>query len=963
MRREMKHNKRRMTGRFLGLTMLMLCMLLFAVPTALAEEEWTQEDAIEYINSLIGQKIDVDNGKFDCVDIAKIYFKTVGKKDYVSLGSFGDGTASEYATKESDIAIPNGWVRKYYVEGYRPQPGDVAVWGKNVGRSGSAGHVAVVYSTDGKNIRVVDQDSDLQRCAELSQDIPASEPTCYIVPVFNLINRYTVLVLDISNVSRFYVGNNDERYYESNSSIETVKESAKKFLLDARESLSESRIAIVTYADEAKVVIGFTDDYDALKNALDSVSVASIGRRSIGEGLSKADELLNRIRNANVTKNVILCTTGFTDTGKYNYIGDYSESTVGSRWRNRDTEIRIYAYSNHALEVAKEIKKKGITIYVIGLFDPIVSALSITSETNDIISLLYSTAKDLATSLDTFYETKDPKDLEFAFGELKETVVGSAEKSIKNDCDKYRDSSTQKEHTENVLWGPSLFEISSSQLYQSSVNSPDAVSHNLALLCGNLCMTAANPDYLVKAYQELGFKEENIYLYSYPKSVYNRSDASRNGSRFASDEDLAFSIVTQPMVINGVSSDVVIITARGTMTTWEAIKDATCLADKEFYGYKAWDWIWEFEEDVFAGLDDFYREHSWLGTRPLKILVTGHSLGGACANLVAAKLNMECGKDHWYSKNVTPDDIFAYTFGAIDSICDEKYDGTKIEVPVTNGFSNIINIYNYMDTFGPYGRSYLTARGNSLYGKFGSFYTFLNANPEVYNSDCATHEMLGYLQAVKDGQLKANYKNNVIRVCIMCPVDITVYCGEEMVCKIVSEQIVTANRQIDSCIEDGRKVFILPKDDYRFIVSAYDEGNMCVVIQDVENTVVSSRVYDKIVLQEGKQFECILPKTSPNLETQIFVCDETGNHMAGVELNGTETLLKTEPVEEVKNSPIEIVTENFPEVIIPSDKSEVIEEPKEHSSSYVMLILFYVVGEVIIVLGAIYAYARSGKRI
>lgn len=720
--------------------------------------------------------------------------------------------------------------------------------------------------------------------------------------------RYTVLVLDVSGPMNFYI-NNDTEKYTSDSSIEDVKSSAKKFLEAAKTSISHNQIAIVTYAEKAEVIAGFTDDVSDLINKLDKIKEKTEEGRSIAAGLTCAKELIDKVSSENAIKNVLLCTTGLTSCGEYNYSGNYNKKTIASDWQNIDTEIRLYAYANVAYDAASSLKQIDTTIYVVGLFNPVEASIPDKSSLNDVKKFFRLTANDLASSNDTFFPTEDVEQLDFIFGELKEDLIGSDMVRIFNNSDAnpanaLKDSAGGKKglggYYEDVLWGPELFELPSSQLTSSSILYADSVNYNLAMLSGCLSTVASDPDYLVQAYLDLGFEESNIYLYSYKvydeqkrqfyDHPYNCSDATRNGKKFADDKELAFSIASQTMEINGEESDLLVIVTRGTTYDWEKFKDKFCTPNKEFYGYTAYDWVWEFEEDVYAGLEYYSNDHPDLGTRPLKVLVTGHSLGGAAANLIAAKMNFEAGKDYLFFKNVVKDDVYAYTFGAIDSIIDENWNKQHIDVPVA-GFDNIINIYNYLDTFGPEGNSVITANGNSMYGKFGHFYTFRNdmrgaVNPSVGSM---THQIIGYVYAVKYGLLSTDIKNKVIRAIIRCPVDVTVMHGDDIVCQIISDEIVSIDPSIAACVEDSHKTLIIPQDsDYKILISATDNGTMDYIVQNLDSDNISSSVFVDIALETDKTFLCKLTPDTNIDEVDLFVTDKDGNIIAKITGDGQE---------------------------------------------------------------------------
>ena len=424
---------------------------------------------------------------------------------------------------------------------------------------------------------------------------------------------------------------------------------------------------------------------------------------------------------------------------------------------------------------------------------------------------------------------------------------------------------------EEFLWGNYLFETPSRQLSGQSLSNIKSPLYNLAMLCGSLCIDSYHPDYLVQAYRDIGIEKNDIFLYSYKNSPYNRKNAKYNGNDFANDDVLAFSIATMPMIFNNTDTDIVFVTIRGTLVREEYTNDAFSLCDHDFYGYPAWDIVWQFEEEFFAGLDDYRNEHPELGTRPMKFVISGHSLGGAAANLIAARLNIESGNENeWFGRAITYDDIYCFTFGAIDSLVNieamkktvektrrsgtegryEKYMEEFIlkfplggmKFPVSEGYENILNIYNLLDTFGPYQMGYklpivdiyVSARGNSGYGKFGCFLSFTDSMKSRFpDSDCPSHEIVGYVHAVKDGQpsLDPEFGKKII---VACPVDVEVLHNEDTVCRIVSDQIVSSADNIAACVENGTKVILVPENmDYQLRLTATDSGTMDYYVSDL----------------------------------------------------------------------------------------------------------------------------------
>lgn len=231
--------------------------------------------------------------------------------------------------------------------------------------------------------------------------------------------RYTVLVLDTSAAINF-IGSDGEVIYTADSAIDYVKQAAQKFLSDlSKDTKKENYVAVVPYAEEAEVVTDFTTDTELASDSIGELEESS-HRRSIYEGLTTADELLSNISDdEEVTKNVVLVTTGMTDIGEYDYSGHYDDTVVGGSWENSNTEIRLYAYANAAYNAAEKVKEQA-NLYTLGMFQ---TMKDMPEEGKNVAELFRLTAKDLATSEDYFYEVTDINNLEFIFGEVGDDIV------------------------------------------------------------------------------------------------------------------------------------------------------------------------------------------------------------------------------------------------------------------------------------------------------------------------------------------------------------------------------------------------------------------------------------------------------------------------------------------------------------------------------------------------------------
>lgn len=218
-----------------------------------------------------------------------------------------------------------------------------------------------------------------------------------------------------------------------------------------------------------------------------------------------------------------------------------------------------------------------------------------------------------------------------------------------------------------------------------------------------------------------------------------------------SETHYAYTIAKKRIHVDGEDANLLIISARGTQTGEEARSDHFTRPDTDFFGYKAYGFVSKFEMKVMSGLNKYLEKHPEMTEMPLKVLFTGHSLGGAVANLLGARFIMFSESGSWWAPLLTKNDIYVYTFASIDSIETDS-------ATVSSGFENIHNIYNYNDSYGPHGWPIFTAAGNSGHGKFGHidlFYTDVDNGAFGANQN---HMMNVYLDAVKDG--KVQYDTN-----------------------------------------------------------------------------------------------------------------------------------------------------------------------------------------------------------
>lgn len=705
--------------------------------------------------------------------------------------------------------------------------------------------------------------------------------------------RYTVLVLDTSSKSVFTSGG--KLIYTADTAIEYVKESANKFISDVHKARSVNHIAIVEYkGDSASVVSPFSTDLENLSTTINGLYASKQGR-NIADGLQKAEELLDGVTDASAIKNVVLFTTGHTNAGQHDYNGHYNKNTVGSTWYHVSTDINLYAYANCAYRAAESLKKKA-TVYSVGLFQ---TYEDMPDQGTDIVQFFKLCALDFATSSDYFYDVRDPEDLKFVFGEIVEDISGIETRRIG-----FYPWDGGWTFGMDMDWGWDLLLEGDSEEYDNrlakialalsgaSERSEDAVEALMTDGGGQfddnskekLDGLGCDPVSIVSQYYKNNFWDN--YILCYPAVSLGHKSVGRNNN----------------------AEHIITITIRGTKDFGDGLTDLFSLAGS-----------FSVCADNVYSLIETYIETCELNTSEInednvKFFITGHSLGGAVANLVARRLNDDYGVQN----------VFAYTFAAPKAKVSFNYGQNQ------NMF-NILNSEDIVPLVPPIGNRY----GNDIW------FSRSNYEPDIYhNFKSITNGadlksvmdscwLFDEIKKLKYGHAIETYMSYLIErdndlgtkpvkmrvVHIHCPVDVEIYVDDGSANGLLVGRV--ANNKVDDTVSNGvyvqvdgdeKTVYLLYDGDYTFRLTGTDTGTMKYSLQDIElntNEVQEEKVFDNVALTKGKEMTSRVDVWDVNDENlkdeekigihdvELLVLDNKGKAEKKVLSDGKEVPLET----------------------------------------------------------------------
>lgn len=418
---------------------------------------------------------------------------------------------------------------------------------------------------------------------------------------------------------------------------------------------------------------------------------------------------------------------------------------------------------------------------------------------------------------------------------------------------------------------------------------PEDYNDDLALIAANLSLKTydndGNNDDGVKEYltNVLGFSTDNIHSKNYGGSY-------------------AFTIATKEYLGDD-ADEILVIVAQGSTNVQELFGDTFSDPDYEdkarFDGYAPYKVSARFLSEIINSTefqDSVDKEKTY------KILITGHSLGGAVSNLLAKGFT----KSQFLRVNSSKANTFCYTFGAIDSIVSSS--------PVVEGYENIHNVYNELDTFSPTQSGTLLMSGaGSRNGKFGFIeafeYEYRTKEQQQLDKEEGlvkqalrhiNHDMSNYVEAIESGKVKnsplrpgnagsLDLINGTFGYSIVaCPVDVDVFHNGILVGRIFNNEIDTSVTGVGIIVEDDIKFILYPDDaQYDLNIRAYDEGSMVFLTQNLTGSGKAKTVLN-VTLSTGKTMSSSVGGDIETEDVTLYVVNDDGEPIAEVQEDGTE---------------------------------------------------------------------------
>lgn len=475
-------------------------------------------------------------------------------------------------------------------------------------------------------------------------------------------------------------------------------------------------------------------------------------------------------------------------------------------------------------------------------------------------------------------------------------------------------------------------------------------NHSLATWAMHLSSTAYNPLPDDMAFDiPLNFMTEfetieNVLNSNHFKNIkqYHYDDSQLNTA--------AHTIAHKKIVDNdGSYKTLITVTIRGTASTIEWLTNVLSLLQCQEVGFLG------AKNNVIDDLNAYIEEYSSSFEDDKIILVTGHSMGAAVANLVASELNN--------SENWNTNEVYAYTFAT-----------PNVGNNITTDYTNIFNILNRSDyiTLVPCSLLPSAVAGDYLWGRHG---IDIPISMTIGNNVADNHKMDTYYNFMisKDSNLSftgiKEISDSDVSMGILpkllsmkCPVGATVYNSNGVVMASAGQQeshdgiedgliqtqsVSGTTSDIVSWVsEDGEKIFFIPygSDASKIEIEAYDYGTMTFSIASMDastNLPNSIKTFENVSLYPEKEFRVNLSEDISIEDTQLFVIE---NDEIIEEITDLHPLLKSVSIDNTNiafgsQTELTIITSNeVSEIKLINSSTDVFETYDANNSSVISVV-------------------------
>lgn len=325
---------------------------------------------------------------------------------------------------------------------------------------------------------------------------------------------------------------------------------------------------------------------------------------------------------------------------------------------------------------------------------------------------------------------------------------------------------------------------------------------------------------------------------------------------------------------DGTYKTLITIAVRGTAASIEWLTDVASLLQNQQMGFLG------AKNDVLTNFNEYLETYESCFEDERIILVTGHSLGAAVANLIGDSLN---NSEEWGSDNV-----YAYTFAT-----------PNVGNQLNSEHLNIFNILNRNDivTLLPFSLIPSAIAGEYLWGRHG---IDIPISMERGEDVPTNHKMDTYYNFMISQEPTLNFvgimaiSNNDVRMDILpkllsmkCPVGVTVYNDAGEIMAYQSQQATATYSEEQNAVtsdvvswisEDGEKVFFIPygSDASSVSIEAYDYGTMTFSIAKVDaltNNCSEIKTFNNISLYPEKEFSLGISEYVSIENTRLYVVE------------------------------------------------------------------------------------------